>query len=308
MRYLSLRWSLALVGTLAALSFPAARGDEAPPPPRALAPLEQSQKVTERLRNSLAQLDALRDAQIGAAILWSDGTVQVFGFVRGPEQRSLIEEEGKKALDRETEQKNLPFPVGKVDASPMVLAQRGPLTPLDRVVQTERVLASVPGCLVCVACFSPSAETIFLCGTVETGDHLPLVADLATRVAGVAHVNVRDLIVTDQDAFQGSHLWERSDLYKALRTGQGHAMVATADLMLRRGYRRADAWYLRAVGHLLNGQQIEAVGDVRIAAALESDLVFQDSSRFVALARFQGPLRIHLERLAALGPSASLAR
>ncbi len=284
----------------------AAAQTKPPAIPEAPPSVDDCRAFTERLADNLAQVEALQSAQVLLVVAREDGAAEVFGFLAEGSQREAVETEGLKALVREAERGELPRAPAAVDASGMVVLGTSPLFPLEYVMMLDRLMADVPACLIRPKTYHPATRALSLCGVVESEELLGLVESRLPALAGVDAVDVGSVILADQRAFSGAHVWGHHDVHAAVREWRPEDVVDATTRLIRRGYSWPDAWFLRAAGHLMEGREADAVGDVRIARAIESDRSYYRSQRFRAIERVQGPVRTQLERMVALGPASSI--
>jgi len=140
-----------------------------------------------------------------------------------------------------------------------------------------------------------------LCGVVSNGRERQRIEQMLLRLKDVEDVVSDHVLLTDARSLSAdtadSYLDTRPlhcEAMSALKHSSGPELVCFADEMIRMGRFSSSVWYLRAAGHLMSGNDILAVGDLRIAGA--------DRDRHGLLEKFQGHQRIKLERMVAHGP------
>ena len=269
------------------------------------ASLAENKEVTTRLRSSLSQVESLAGATILFVTVQADGTAQVVGPLAKESQRAQIETDGLKALQRERERGTLSRDITRVDASPMTILVTDPKYPIRYVLSLDKLLGGFPDCMIQTREYNPETGRLSLSGVVENSAHLEMLGELLPALDAVGSVDTSSVIVASLEGFSDRPVRGHQYAYAALRANRGQEVVDVATDMIRRGYRQADVWYLRAAGHLLTGRKNEALGDMRVAAALEAKR--SRSPRFLVLEHFQGPLRLELERTAILGPIPCIA-
>ena len=265
--------------------------------------------VAERLRSSLAQVPELATARILSAATSSDGVVRLYGLLGDPSQRALIEAAGLKALQSEAAnpRSTLKGPFAKVDASWMFVMGRERPFPLDFIVTVDKMLDAMSSGVLRVQSYDVGTREITLCGFVASPTELQELQVGLQSFTEVSLVRIEPVILTDEKAFDGTYSWMYVGMFDDVRTQHGQNLVAVSSAMIRKDHRRSAVWYVRAAGHLLCGQRSSAVGDVRIAVALDRRVHYGGASpRSQVLERFQGRLRVELEQIVASGTLASV--
>ncbi len=289
-----------------ALAGPIGQAGEPPAPERIPVSQEECRKLSDRLQNNLSQLESLETAQILFVMGWTDGTAKVFGVITDESQRNAIAEMGLKALQREADQGLVGLRVSDLNTSSLVLARRPTAVPVDFVRRLEKILNTLPSCLLRVQAYSPSSQKLCLCGFIESPEYLQTLKQAIANVKGIRGVDTRDVVVAGKCSASSQRDWGYTDLYRGLRNTDGNAMTEAATALIRSGQGTVDVWYLRAAGHLMASQRDQAVGDIRVAMALDGSSFYR-SQRFSPLQRVQGNLREELERMVAFGVCLSVA-
>ena len=280
------------------------------PGPRPAEPLPPSewQHLTERLRNNLGQVEALRASQVFVAVPRADGTVQVLGLTANESHRTQIEGDGLRALQHEYDNGLIKVAVKHVDASKMAERPQDRPTPLQNVLAMDKALAAIPDCFLRVQSYDPVKDALYICGSVPTAEHHHVLKECLGRF----HLQLLfdDVVVVDHKIPRDDYVWSFADVTRALANQSGEQLLAGSQQLIRRGYNTSEAWYFRAAGHLLAGRETQAVGAVRIAASMEAEETYSyyRSRRFAALERFQGNLRERLERMVDAGPVACIVQ
>jgi hypothetical protein len=149
--------------------------------------------------------------------------------------------------------------------------------------------------------YEPLIGRITLCGVVPDNYELDRVKRALLRLNGVTAVVTDHVLLSDarrpsNDAtdvyFDTLPLF--SEAMSALKRRSGRELVCLTDEMIRMGRFVPTVWYLRAAGHLMEGDSYLARGDVRLGNA--------EGNRHGLLQNFQGHLRIQLEKMVAHGP------
>jgi uncharacterized ubiquitin-like protein YukD len=275
------------------------------PPVAETLPPSKWQHLTERLRNNLGQVESLATAQIFVAVVRADGSVQVCGLVAEESQQKEIEMKGLTALQREVKAGiiTMPVAVDRVDASKMVALPQGRLTPLDHVLAFDKALASLPNCILRVQSYDPLRDIVRICGSVPSEEYHDVLKECLT--ASKSQFLFDDVVIVDHKMARGDYVWNIHDITRALANQSSQQVLAGSQQIIRFGNSSPEAWYYRAAGYLLAGNDERAIGAVRVAASMESERIYSyyRSKRFGALERFQGNLREKLERMVDAGPS-----
>jgi len=136
--------------------------------------------------------------------------------------------------------------------------------------------------------------------------HPELLDRLRTELVGFADVDTvtTDAVITIDATLEPNDVRQTLDLnttyalytkaVDALRCQDGELLLDITEMLIRRGRRTAGVWYLRASGHVLSGDDVLAVGALRVAG--------EPRTRHQLFIDFQGPARLHLEDLESLGP------
>lgn len=275
--------------------------------PTAVGPLPPAQweRLTERLQNNLGQVEALATARIVLVTAWSDGIAQVSGFIAEESQRREIEIQGFKALQREANNKLIPLAITRLDTSYLVVLPPAGSPPLNRVATLDRFFESIPQSVLRVQMFDPARNLVQVCGAMSSQEHLRVLQN-RLPVLKEYRMTLDDVIVADAKMPRVDYTWGYNDVNYGLRGASSEVVLSAADQMIRLGYSSSEAWYFRAVGCLLAGRDMQALGALRIATSLESSYSYFESKRFQVLERFQGSLREKLERMIALQPANSI--
>ena len=263
--------------------------------------------AAERLRANLLNDPSLEGIQIVGTDVLPVGLVEVRGLLTDQSQRLLVEKQGLKALRREVEVGNLTGPVARVDASKMIMAPGKDASPVDYVRVIEKLLPATPGNAVRVRSRGAAGGEVILCGVVPSEDDRQQLQTALSHLRFTASVNVEPVMVVDRaPSADVSFLLYRDALLGLKRRNSGE-IIEPATRIIRKGDGKAAVWYLKAAGHLLAGERSTAVGDVRIAVALEGrHALTPHSARFDVLRHFQGKPRIDLEQMISAGESLSL--
>ncbi len=202
----------------------------------------------------------------------------------------------------------IPVAIDRVDASKMVVLPKGRLAPFDYVLALDKAFAAIPNCFLRVQSYDPFKSILCICGSVPSEEYHSVLKDC---VAGFKpQFLLDDIIVVDHRMARGDYVWNVHDITRALATGSSEQVLAGSQQLIRFGNSSPEAWYYRAAGFLLAGNDRQAVGAVRIATSLESEKVFSyyQSRRFRALERFQGNVREKLERMVDSGAAICIVR
>lgn len=294
---------------IATFVFFAATGRAQEPPVAETLPPSQWRSLTERLRTNVIQAD-LPGTQVFVAVVRADGVVQVFGTVADDSWRKQIEMNGLLELQRTAKAGaiKIPVAVNRVDASRMAALPQGRLSPLDHVLVLDKALAAIPNCLLRVETYDSFRSTVRLCGSVPSEEQHSVLKEC---LAGFnPRFSFDDVLVVDRKMARGDYVWSVHDVTRALASGSSEQVLTGSQQLIRFGDSSPEAWYYRAAGCLLAGNNEQAIGAVRIATSVEAQQVYSyyQSSRFHALERFQGNLREKLERMVDSGPSICIVR
>jgi hypothetical protein len=262
-------------------------------------------RVFGELERSLRNLPELRRMVLVYAERADDGTVWVVGLVPTEPLRSVVEQQGLRALQNAVEARRLPGPVTRLDTTRLLVG-----TSHEDLLQAVETLCPSEPPLRVVRVQRFSLETgVLAVGGVAGGaaDRARLIRTLE-KLPVVKRVEDRDLLVAASFPSDDSASVFYNRAVAALGRQSGREMVEASSQVVRQGHSKRAivirAWYLRAAGHLLQGQAEQAVGDLRVADALEQR--WGQADFYLALERFQGPSRDTLGRLIDAGPRGAL--
>lgn len=184
-------------------------------------------------------------------------------------------------------------------------------SPVEELLVLEGLISRRPGRILRAQYYQAEQGLLVLSGIVESeAVRKQVVADLE-RLPILQRVDATNVLVRQSSGLRpGEPAGTLLDAYDALGRCDAHHLLLTTTAVIRNAAPgaggSASAWYLRAAAHLGQGRRQEAVGDLRVAHALAENLVGADPF-FTTLERVQGPMRIALSRLRAIGVRAAVS-
>lgn len=243
--------------------------------------------LAAELQNNLPNVAGLEEINVFHAENSDEGTVRVFGVIPSLAMRDTVEQESLKALQ------------AAAQVRPQI-ADLGPFSAVDASAMRTTEQSAVEHML------PPSASGTYVVENFDWESREARVVGMGTRemadrlaaMQGFMSVNTDGYIVQEpaRDPV-GAVGIAYADALDAMARYDGEGMVESAGEVVRSSGNRqevaAAAWFLRAAGHIMQGQDDQARAALRVASRLDD---LNRSVRYYTLERFQGPQRMWLER------------
>ncbi len=263
----------------------------AQPQPPAPQPNDTDREFTRsplaaELQNNLPNVAGLEEINVFHAEN-DGGTVRVFGVIPAVALRETVERESLKALQTAAQVRP------KID-------ELGPFDAVDASAMRTTEQSAVEHML------PPSATGTYVVENFDWDSRKARVVGMGSQEMADRLASMQGFMSVDTDGYivqepardpVGAVGIAYADALDAMaRYDGGYVVEAAGDVVRFSGNRRevaAAAWFLRAAGHIMQGQTDQARAALRVASRLDD---LNRSVRYYTLERFQGPQRMWLER------------